>query len=52
MTTKERLADREDQILKLNQKIEAMIKQNSEELQRVKTEYSYRYACDNQGKNS
>lgn len=41
--TKERLADREDQIAKLNQKIDALIKVNAEEINRVKTEYSYRY---------
>jgi hypothetical protein len=40
--TKERLSDREDQISKLNSKIEALIRSNNEELNRLKTEYGYR----------
>ncbi len=40
--TKQRMADREDQITKLNIKIDNLIKSNSEEINRVKTQYSYR----------
>ena len=40
--SKERLADREDQINQLNKKIEGMIKQNNEDMQRLKTEHAYR----------
>ena len=40
--TKQRMADREDQITKLNMKIDNLIKNHTEEINRVKTEYSYR----------
>ena len=40
--TKQRMADREDQITKLNMKIDNLIKNHTEEINREKTEYSYR----------
>lgn len=36
------MADREDQITKLNIKIDNLIKSHSDEINRVKTQYSYR----------
>lgn len=35
--TKQRMADREDQITKLNMKIDNLIKNHTEEINRVKT---------------
>lgn len=40
--TKQRLADREDQIAKLNHKIDNLIKSHNDQINRIKTEYSYR----------